>query len=286
MIRAVERKSMVIRKSGRSSDFISPSFGFGCLLDCTYCYMKRHKPTGLDYATNVDTILSKIDSHCSKTSVHKPNQTDEKYVTYDIACNEDFALHSKYYEWKHIFDWFKNHNKAKATFATKIVPTNMLEYNPNNKVRIRFSMMPQKLADDLEPNTAKILDRITAVNLFKEAGYDVHLNFSPVIMYKGWQKDYSELFELINNTVKDKYKPDVLAEVIFLTHNKDKHEYNLEKNKSGEQLLWTPDIQEDKVSQYGGENIRYDRHYKKEWIRQFIELQDSIIPWNKIRYIF
>ena len=286
MVRPVKRKSMVIRKSGRSSDFISPSFGFGCLLDCTYCYMKRHKPTGLDYATNIDEILNKIDNHSKTTSVYKPNQTDSKYITYDIACNEDFALHSKYYDWKYIFEWFRKHDKAKATLATKIVPTNMLEYNPDNKVRIRFSMMPQKLSSELEPNSALILDRIVAANLFKKAGYDVHLNFSPVLMYKGWQTDYEELFKLIDDNVKDEYKEDVLAEVIFLTHNKKKHEYNLETNKAGEHLLWNPEIQEDKISEYGGENIRYNRHYKKEWINQFIDLQDSVIPWNKIRYIF
>lgn len=28
---------MKIRPSGRSSDFISPSFGYGCLLNCSYC---------------------------------------------------------------------------------------------------------------------------------------------------------------------------------------------------------------------------------------------------------
>jgi hypothetical protein len=33
----VKRKTFVIRESGRSTDFISPSFGHGCLFDCTYC---------------------------------------------------------------------------------------------------------------------------------------------------------------------------------------------------------------------------------------------------------
>lgn len=28
---------MLIRESGRSTDFISPSFGYGCLFNCTYC---------------------------------------------------------------------------------------------------------------------------------------------------------------------------------------------------------------------------------------------------------
>lgn len=28
---------MLIRESGRSTDFISPSFGYGCLYNCSYC---------------------------------------------------------------------------------------------------------------------------------------------------------------------------------------------------------------------------------------------------------
>ena len=40
MVREITRKTFKIRPSGRSSDYISPSFGYGCLLDCSYCYMK------------------------------------------------------------------------------------------------------------------------------------------------------------------------------------------------------------------------------------------------------
>ena len=54
VIQKVTRKSMIIRPSGRSTDYISPSFGHGCLFDCKYCYMKRHKDKGLDIATNAN----------------------------------------------------------------------------------------------------------------------------------------------------------------------------------------------------------------------------------------
>jgi len=37
MVNKVTRKSMIIRPSGRSTDFISPSFGYGCLYNCSYC---------------------------------------------------------------------------------------------------------------------------------------------------------------------------------------------------------------------------------------------------------
>jgi spore photoproduct lyase len=60
LIKEINRNSMIIRPSGRSTDFISPSFGYGCLYNCSYCYMKRHKPQGLDIAKNTMNILTEI----------------------------------------------------------------------------------------------------------------------------------------------------------------------------------------------------------------------------------
>ena len=281
----VDRKSMTIRESGRSSDYITPSFGYGCLLDCTYCYMKRHLEKGLTISKNVNQILSEINNHSYFVAdVKKPNQTHESYITYDIACNEDFALHRKYHDWEKIFDFFKNHPNAMATFATKIIPIEFINYNPEGKVRIRFSLMPQSVSDYLEPNTPKIIDRIKSVNAFIEAGYDVHLNFSPVIVYKNWLEDYKYLFQMCNDYID--YKDEVKCEVIFLTHNENKHKVNLENNKIGEALLWTPINQESKISSYGGKNIRYRHDLKSDYIKSFKKLHEEIIPWNKIRYIF
>ena len=285
ILEKVTRKTFKIRESGRSSDYITPSFGYGCLLKCSYCYMKRHKPEGLSVAKNIGDILTSINNHAYfHADVEKPNQTDDKYITYDISCNEDFALHSKYYPWQDIFSFFRDHPVAKATLATKIIPINFLEFDPKYKVRIRFSLMPQKLSSILEPNTSEIIDRIKAIDAFIEAGYDVHVNFSPVVIYNNWQENYEELFEMLNNYID--YKELVKAEVIFLTHNQSKHLYNLEKNIPGEEYLWTPDIQEVKTSQYGGKNIRYRYDLKREFIKDFINLHDQVIPWNTIRYIF
>ena len=283
-VRTVVRKTFDIRPSGRSTDFISPSFGYGCLFNCSYCYMKRHQPTGLSVASNINDILTSINNHCIFAVVDKPNQTHEEYITYDISCNEDFALHLKYYPWEYIFQFFKDQPKAMASFATKYVNDKLLEFNPEGKVRVRFSLMPQHYTDLLEPNTSPIIDRIKAINRFIEAGYDVHINFSPVIVHDKWLDHYEYLFKQVKENVS--YPELVKAEVIFLTHNEDKHQKNLMYDYKGEHLLWNPEIQEDKVSQYGGKNIRYKHNLKAEYIRQWTELHDEIIPWNTIRYIF
>ena len=298
MIKEVSRKSMVIRPSGRSTDFISPSFGHGCLFECTYCYMKRHKPKGLDIASDksVTDILTEINSHVHfDTTVTKPNQTHEKYITYDISCNEDFALHAKHHDWKRIFTFFRDHELAMASLATKYVNKKLLDFNPKGKVRIRFSLMPERLRQILEPNTSTIQERLQAVRLFQDAGYDVHLNFSPVVYYDNWLQEYEELFlDIQDMSVRQGWHPNfmvhfdkpVKAEVIFLTHNYNKHNYNVVNNLPGEDLLWRPDIQESKISQYGGENIRYASEFKAQWINEWRALHDRIIPWNTIRYCF
>ena len=283
---------MKIRPSGRSTDYIAPSFGHGCLYNCSYCYMKRHKPEGLTIATNPMDILTAINNHVWFADVEKPNQTGD-YITYDISCNEDFALHAKYHDWERIFEFFRDHPLAMGSFATKYVNKEFLKFNPQGKIRIRFSLMPEKLREILEPNTSSIIERLNAVTRFVLAGYEVHLNFSPVIVHDNWLDQYKELFEHIDifaHSSDGKYFnqafSNVKAEVIFLTHNAKKHEYNLEHKIPGEDLIWKPEIQETKISQYGGENIRYVSSDKSRYIEEFRKLHDDIIPWNTIRYIF
>ena len=232
-------------------------------------------------------ILTEINSHAFFATVDKPNQTGD-YITYDISCNEDFALHAKYHDWKTIFKFFRDHPLAMGSFATKCVNKDLLDFNPEGKIRIRFSMMPAELQKLLEPNTAGIYERLFAVKLFLNAGYEVHLNFSPVIVHDNWLQSYMSLFNTIDGIAKSNGWADdrVKAEVIFLTHNEAKHWYNVEHKIPGEEFLWTPKIQEAKVSQYGGKNVRYEHKRKAQYIDQFRQIHTGILPWNTIRYIF
>ena len=287
-MKLIERKSMLIRPSGRSSDYITPSFGFGCEYKCSYCYMRRHRPYGLEIATNTQEIIEAIERHSNDLIWPKiPNQTHNKYYTYDFSCNEDYVKHARHHNWRELFTYFKNSDKIMGTAATKYVNEELLSFNSNKKVRIRFSLMPQVLADKLEPGTSKIIDRIKAVNKFYDAGYDVHLNYSPVVIYDNAREDYKHLFKLVDKHVRDEIKQDVKCEVIFLTHNAKMHDYNVEQDKlEQESLLWRPKLQETKVSSYGSVNIRYQYEFKRKSIDRFKKLHHTTLPWQEIRYIF
>ncbi|MBW8308713.1 MAG: lyase [Candidatus Paracaedibacteraceae bacterium] len=282
-------KTLHIRPNGRSADFITPNFIYGCAGGCrnSYCYVMRHNHESIYINENVDQILGIIDKHLDSLPPKVPNQTDPKYWTYDIGCSTDVSLHWKHTNWLKVFEFFREHPHAKATFATKYVNNKLLDFNPEEKIRIRFSLMPQNISRTLEPNTSSITDRIKAINTFIEAGYEVHLNFSPIVAYEGWLEDYEILFKDLNQSINENYKTFIKAECIFLTHNDKQHERNILSNRlESEALIWTPEIQESKVSEYGGKAVRYKAGVKSNFIQRWTALHTRIIPWNTIRYIF
>lgn len=251
------------------------------------CYMRDNKPFGLDIPKNMDDILQSVKNHSDSLAWPKdPDQTHEKYWTYDLSCSEDLALHLKYHDFDTIFDFFVNEPKIMGSFATKFVNKNLLKYNPKGKIRIRFSLMPQEYSTILEPKTSLIIDRIKAINLFIEAGWDVHINLSPIIAKKGSSELYAELFELLNEHVKDKYKPSVKSECIFLTYSKKSYDRNLIENPEANDLCWFPEHQENKNSTYGKNRIRYKWQTKNTLVKLFTDLHKKHIPWSEIRYIF
>ncbi|QCR21800.1 spore photoproduct lyase family protein [Pontibacter sp. SGAir0037] len=282
-------KTLVCRGSGRSSDFISPSLANGCLGACAYCYVDRNKAVNpITLFTNTEEILLAVDKHVQKQAWPKvPNQTHAQYYTYDIGCNSDVSVDAAISDGvQTAVDFFREHPKAFTTFATKFVNREMLSYDPQEKTRIRFSLLPQQVSKLVDVRTDSLAKRVSAINDFYHAGYEVHLNFSPVIVYEGWLEDYRELFEQLNQVVHPKLKEKMSCEVIFLTHNQWQHELNLSINPKAEELIWAPAIQETKKSQFGGINVRYQYQLKAQWIRQFEKLQQEVMPWCSIRYIF
>lgn len=282
-------KTLVCKESGRSSDFISPSLANGCLGACAYCYVDRNKPVNpITLFTNTEEILAAVDKHVQKQPWPKvPNQTHARYYTYDIGCNSDISVDAAISDNVRVaLDFYRQHPKAFATFATKFVNPDLLTYDPQRKARIRFSLLPHKVSKLVDVRTDSVEKRIHAINDFYQAGYEVHVNFSPVIVYDGWQQDYRELFEELNEVVHPQVKAQMSCEVIFLTHNFWQHEANLAINPKAEAVIWTPANQETKRSQFGGINVRYQHQLKAEYIAEFKQLQQQLIPWCPIWYIF
>ena len=284
------KKGMTIRSNGRSTDFIAPSHSNGCTMSCIYCYVARRKgyANPITIFCNIDDICRSIKSHSQHIGLKStPNQCDSKYWTYDIGENSDVSVDALLSSnIKRIINLFTNLPNAKASFATKFVNKELLDYNPKRKTRIRFSLMPEKISKVVDIRTSTINDRISAINEFVSAGYEVHINFSPIIVYKGWTDDYQEFLKYVDSKLNSETKKQLQCEVIFLTHNEELHNINMQWYPKGESLIWTPQWQETKISCTGGTNLRYSYNIKKMLVDKAKNLILTHLPYCKIRYIF
>lgn len=292
------KKSLQARPNDRSSDFVAPSHSNGCAMACAYCYVARRKGFANPITTfvNIDQITRYLQRHATKQGMKlQPNQVDPQYWVYEIGENSDCSVDAAICDnVKDLITLFRTIPNAKATFATKRVNRELLNYDPQNKTRIRFSLMPESKAQIVDIRTSPIRvasgtgepARIDAINDFVEAGYEVHLNFSPVIYSDNWLSEYEQLFEQIDDTLSPQAKAQVQAEVIFLTHNDRLHEVNLGWHPQAESLLWRPDLQEGKISQTGGSNVRYKRGFKGTLVEAFCLLLKERLPYCPIRYAF
>ena len=284
------KKSVRIEPNGRSTDFLAPSTANGCAMACAYCYVPRNKgyANPISLFVNIEDILASIRRHAGRQGTKAvPNQVDPDLWAYDIGVNSDCSVDAALSDnVRDLVDLFKTLPNAKGSFATKFVNPALLEYDPQRKTRIRFSLMPEGIGRLLDVRTSPMRERIAAMAPFHDAGWEVQLNFSPVIITEDWLERYDELFREIDDTIPQRVKRELACEVIFLTHNDRLHEVNLGWHPTAEDYLWTPANQEAKVSQGGGHNVRYRTGYKGRMVRSFLELLERRMPYCRVRYAF
>lgn len=284
------KKGLAMRPNGRSAHFIAPSTSNGCAMACAYCYVPRRKgyANPISIFVNIDEACGAIARHAARQgALPSPDQIDPRHWVYDIGENGDLSVDASICDnVRDLIALFRHTPHAKGSFATKFVNPELLSYDPQGKTRIRFSLMPEKIAKVVDVRTSPIPERIAAVNEFVRAGYEVHLNFSPVIVYEGWEQDYRPLFEQIDGTLSPAAKEQLRAEIIFLTHNEQLHEVNLRWHPKAEAYLWRPDLQEVKRSEGGMLNLRYKVAWKQQWLTRFQSLLADKLPYCGVRYAF
>ena len=284
------KKSLTCRPNGRSSDFIAPSTANGCAMACSYCYVPRRKgyANPITAFVNIEKICAAIERHAGRQGMKlTPNQCDPQLWVYDLGESSDLAVDARVSD--NVADLvalFRGLPNAKASFATKHVNRELLDYDPQGRTRVRFSLMPQPTSTVVDVRTDRIADRIAAIDEFVAAGYEVHVNFSPVIVHDNWLERWDELFDALDAGIGAEAKAQLACEVIFLTHNDRLHETNLAWHPKAEALLWRPEIQETKRSQTGGVNVRYRRGFKGDRVRAFVERLEARLPYCRVRYAF
>jgi spore photoproduct lyase family protein len=283
------KKSLTARPNGRSADWIAPSAANGCAMACAYCYVPRRKgyANPITVFTNIDKIVGYLGRHVARQGPKVPNQCDEQAWVYDLGESSDCSVDALVSD--NVADLvaaFRGWPTAKASFATKFVNRDLLGLDPRGRTRVRFSLMPPEDSRLLDLRTTPVAERIRALDEFVEAGYEVHVNLSPVVIRDGWQAAWAELLQELSDRTGPAFQAQAAAEVIMLTHNEQLHEVNLGWHPKGEQLLWRPELQQRKRSQTGMWNVRYRNDVKADGVRTLQDLIARHAPWLRIRYAF
>ncbi|MEV4547839.1 spore photoproduct lyase family protein [Nonomuraea wenchangensis] len=284
------KKSLTARPNDRSADFIAPSTANGCAMACAYCYVPRRKgySNPITVFANIDQILGYVRRHAGRQGVKPaPNQADPRDWIYDIGENSDCSLDATISDnVRDLVRLFRDLPNAKASFATKYVNRDLLDWDPRGRTRVRFSLMPAADSKLLDIRTSPIAERLAAIDDFVAAGYEVHVNLSPVVVRDGWLESWAELLDQLDAALGPRAKAQLAAEVIFLTHNDRLHEVNLGWHPKAEDVLWRPELQQAKRSQTGGWNVRYRTGQKGRYVAALTELIAARLPYCRVRYAF
>ena len=276
-IKKQRTKTLVTKTNNNSSDCIAPNIIYGCFGGCvnTYCYMSRYNCKRVFVNENIDEIFNSV-VEWEKTYNKVPNQQDPIYTMVDIACNSDLVLMQKHMP-EPLHDYLKrfdNHPQLNSTMATKYPGILKLDVNHfNKKPRVRVSLMPQKYSSILEPKMQKILSRIHDVNRLKDLGWEVHLNYSPLVFYPGWSKEYDALFRLVK-----KYAGENKCEVIALTNHVN------QMIRSSEEVRELMKYSDEPKNLNG--TLRYPIKKKTKALENFKEIYSKYFNLDTIRYIF
>ena len=276
-IKRQETKTLVTKPNNNSANAIAPNIIYGCFGGCvgTYCYMSRFNGKRVFVNTNVDDIVSSV-FKWADTYNKVPDQQDPTYKMVDVACNTDLVLMQKHLpiSLEEYLMQYDAHSEVNTTMATKYPGLLKLDVNHfNKKPRVRVSLMPQSYSDILEPKMQSIESRIKDIDRLKKLGWEVHINYSPVIIYKNFRQEYIDLFELVKREAGINK-----CEVIFLTN----HPMQMERVDGLASEMMGKSNQVKNASGV----MRYPLDYKSKAINIFKEEYAKFFNLDTIRYIF
>ena len=277
MIKHQSTKTLKTKPNDNSANAIAPNLIYGCFGGCldSYCYMARHNGSRVFVNHNVEEIFASV-ARWAETYRKVPDQQDPKWMMVDIACNSDLVLMQRHIPGglRSYLKMYDDHPTVNSTMATKYPGLLTLDVRDFNKPpRVRVSLMPQVYSDVLEPKMQDIMSRIRDINRLMDLGWEVHINYSPVVVADNWGEEYLNLF----HKVQLHSKP-TKCEVIFMTNHEKQMAKATDKVKG--LMKYAYELKDNRGV------MRYPIENKREYVRWFKQAYSDFWPVNTIRYIF
>ncbi|MDO8748449.1 MAG: hypothetical protein Q7J72_04970 [Candidatus Omnitrophota bacterium] len=164
------------------------NLGFGCIYECTYCYLQEYTNTpGIILPANIGDFFNAFNAYKREgMRIGSGEFTDslalDRWTGYSLE----------------LIDFFKQHPQVTFEFKTKSIEIdNLLKTKHAGNIVVSWSLNPQAVIDENEFFSSSLEERLAAAKKCVAAGYRVGFHFDPIIYFSGWQSGYAWLIEAL-----------------------------------------------------------------------------------------
>lgn len=208
------RKTHKYTNNQKVSDYLVPYTSSGCSAMCLYCYLvcNYNKCSYLRVYVNREQMLDKLIAR---------SQKEDNPKTFEIGSNSDLVLEEQITGSPSMtIENFGREGHGNLTFPSKFSMVEpFLNLDHQGKTIFRMSVNPPEIIKQVEYGTSPLHKRIEAINKMAEAGYPVGLLIAPVILIESWQDIYTNMLDILADTLSPIVKATMFFEVIFMTYS-------------------------------------------------------------------
>ena len=167
----------------------------GCPAHCQYCYLagSLSGPPVIRTYANLPQILENL------TAYEKP----EQLTTYEVSCYTDpLGIEHLTGSLAECIRHFGTRKNASLRWVSKFDGVDSLLNLPHNgHTHCRMSVNAAPVSLRFEGGTASVASRLRALRKLADSGYAIGLVIAPIMPIDDWQVHYSQLFNLISETL-------------------------------------------------------------------------------------
>ena len=170
--------------------------GTYCTMDCAYCILQAYfHPPVLQYFVNQERLFEELDDlvRATRPPFHRIGTGEFT----DSLIWEPWTGLSKT-----LVPYFAQQDRVVLELKTKTCAVeNLRGLEHNKKTIVAWSLNSSRIIRSEERGTASIQARLRAAAQCEAWGYPLAFHFDPLILYKGWEKDYRRLVKNLFTSV-------------------------------------------------------------------------------------
>lgn len=170
-----------------------------CPYDCSYCFLQNYLNDGTttvvsDIDAIMDEVKSKIEAHPWRLW---------RIGSWELG--DSLALENETGQAAELIEAFSDLPNAILELKTKSNNIGrILDCNHNGKTVVAWSLNTEDIVNQQEHRTARLNERIDAIETVVKAGYPVAFHFDPMILYEGWEDGYTDLINRLFQNIEGK----------------------------------------------------------------------------------